>query len=151
MHEEHFAQIEGGKSLQEHERHQKGSKSNAVRAWEPGEAGWLSWPPEASLPPSIWLQHLQERTRLPCTYLVSCVRGFGSNCSAWCCANLDSFNVNAVIFVVWDACLCKCSAVTNAAGAAVQLEELCNETWLLFFFFEAVQILKGHGSFKQCF
>lgn len=66
--------------------------------------------------------------------LVSCVRGFGSNCSAWCCANLDSFNVNAVIFVVWDACLCKCSAVTNAAGAAVQLEELCNETWLLFFF-----------------
>lgn len=80
-----------------------------------------------------------------------CVRGFGSNCSAWCCANLDSFNVNAVIFVVWDACLCKCSAVTNAAGAAVQLEELCNETWLLFFFFEAVQILKGHGSFKRCF
>ena len=70
MHEEHIAQIEGGKSLQEHERHQKGSKSNAVRAWEPGEAGWLSWPPEASLPPSIWLQHLQERTRLPCTYLV---------------------------------------------------------------------------------
>lgn len=85
----------------------------------PREAGWLSWLPEASLPPSFQLQHLQERTNL------TWCRAFSSNCSAWCCADLNSLNVSIIVFVVWDACLCKCRAVNNAA---VQLEELCNKT-----------------------
>lgn len=81
-----------------------------------------------------------------------CGHAFSSNCGASYYANLDSLNVNVVIFMAWDACICKCCVVTNAAGTPGLLDELHKEMWLLF---EVVQILKGgvgeHKSFKQCF
>lgn len=58
---------------------------------------------------------------------------------AWYHPNLEPVNSNVSIFVVWNACVCKCSIVTNAAGSPWLLDELCNETWL---FSEVVQILK---------
>lgn len=75
-----------------------------------------------------------------------CAHAFSSNCDAWYCANLDSLNGNVVIFMAWDACVCKCCVVTNAAGTPGLLDELHKEMWLLF---KVVQILKGGGGAQK--